>query len=293
MFCSPRNIFHSHLLTERMAIKVYKRNHAARRNMSVVKPAAVTKTAPQRSLLKAVNRKAGRSHGKISVRHRSVGNKKLYRMIDFKQCKFDIPGTIVSIEKDPFRSALIALVVYADGEKRYILATENMRAGMTVVTGAKVTMNEGNRTQLKRIIAGTAVSNIEMKRGKGGQIVRSAGSSATMMGVDDLYAQIKMPSGEIRLIDKECYATIGQVSNFEHNTVRIGKAGRARHMGKRPAVRGTAMNPVDHPHGGGEGRQPIGLKYPKTPWGRPALGIRTRKATKPSTKYIVKSRHRK
>ena len=227
------------------------------------------------------------------MRHRSVGAKKLYRVIDFKQQKFDIAGTIAAIEKDPFRSALIALVVYADGDKRYILATENMRAGMTVVTGAEVPMDEGNRTQLKRIMAGTSVCNIEMRRGKGGQIVRSAGSSATVMGVDDQYAQIKMPSGEIRLIDKECYATIGQMSNFEHNTVKIGKAGRARHMGKRPAVRGTAMNPVDHPHGGGEGRQPIGLKYPKTPWGRPALGVRTRKATKPSTKYIVKSRHKK
>lgn len=276
-----------------MAIKVYKRNHAARRNMTVIKPAAVTKTTAEKSLLRSVNQKAGRNKGKISVRHRSVGAKKLYRVIDFKQQKFDIAGTIAAIEKDPFRSALIALVVYADGDKRYILATENMRAGMTVVTGAEVPMDEGNRTQLKRIMAGTSVCNIEMRRGKGGQIVRSAGSSATVMGVDDQYAQIKMPSGEIRLIDKECYATIGQMSNFEHNTVKIGKAGRARHMGKRPAVRGTAMNPVDHPHGGGEGRQPIGLKYPKTPWGRPALGVRTRKATKPSTKYIVKSRHKK
>lgn len=276
-----------------MAIKVYKRNHAARRNMTVIKPVAVTKTKPEKSLLRGISQKAGRSGGKISVRHRSAGNKKLYRMIDFKQNKHDIVGTITAIEKDPFRSALIALVVYADGEKRYILATEHMRVGMTVVTGADVPMDEGNRTPLKRIIAGTAVCNIEMRRGKGGQIVRSAGSSATVMSVDDRYAQVKMPSGEIRLIDRECYATIGQMSNFEHNTVKIGKAGRARHMGKRPAVRGTAMNPVDHPHGGGEGRQPIGLKYPKTPWGRPALGVRTRKATKPSTQYIVKSRHKK
>ncbi len=276
-----------------MAIKVYKRNHAARRNMTMIKPAAVTKTKPEKSLLRAIHQKAGRSWGKISVRHRSAGSKKLYRLIDFKQNKYDIVGKIVAIEKDPFRSALIALVVYADGEKRYILATEHMRVGMTIVAGPNVPMDEGNRTPLKRIIAGTAVSNIEMRRGKGGQIVRSAGSSATVMGVDERYAQIKMPSGEIRLIDKECYATIGQVSNFEHNAVKIGKAGRARHMGKRPAVRGSAMNPVDHPHGGGEGRQPIGLKYPKTPWGQPALGVRTRKATKPSTKYIVKSRHKK
>lgn len=276
-----------------MAIKVYKRNHAARRNMSVIKSEAVTDRKPEKSLRMSINQKAGRSNGKISVRHRSVGHKKLYRLVDFKQDKFGIPGKIVSIEKDPFRSSLIALVVYVDGEKRYVLATGGMRVGMTIVTGTEAELNEGNRTQLKRIVTGTFVSNIEMKKGKGGQIVRSAGSGALMMSVDERYAQLKMPSGEIRLIDNECYATIGQVSNFEHNTVKIGKAGRARHMGKRPAVRGTAMNPVDHPHGGGEGCQPIGLKYPKTPWGRPALGVRTRNKKKPSSRYIIKSRHKK
>ncbi len=276
-----------------MAIKVYKKNHAARRNMSIVKPIAVTDKKPEKSLCISLNKKAGRSNGKISVRHRQVGHKKLYRLVDFKQNKFDIPGTIIAIERDPNRSALIALVQYIDGEKRYVLATEGMRVGMKIVSGENAPLNEGNRTKLKNIVSSTSVSNIEMKRGKGGQIIRSAGSSALVMSVDDTYAQIKMPSGEIRLIDNECYATIGAVSNFEHNTVSIGKAGRARHMGKRPAVRGTVMNPVDHPHGGGEGRQPIGLKYPKTPWGRPALGVRTRKKSKSSDRYIVKSRHKK
>lgn len=276
-----------------MAIKVYKKNHAARRNMSIVKPIAVTDKKPEKSLCISLNKKAGRSNGKISVRHRQVGHKKLYRLVDFKQNKFDIPGTIIAIERDPNRSALIALVQYVDGEKRYVLATEGMRVGMKIVAGENAPLNEGNRTKLKNIVSSTFVSNIEMKRGKGGQIIRSAGSSALVMSVDDTYAQIKMPSGEIRLIDNECYATIGAVSNFEHNTVNIGKAGRARHMGKRPAVRGTVMNPVDHPHGGGEGRQPIGLKYPKTPWGKPALGVRTRKKSKSSDRYIVKSRHKK
>lgn len=275
-----------------MAIKVYKRNHAGRRNMSIVKPDHVTNKKPQKALCISLNQKCGRSGGKISVRHRSVGHKKLYRMIDFKQDKFDISGTVTAIEKDPNRSALIALVVYADGEKRYILATESMRVGSKIISGENVAIEEGNRTKIKNIISGTVVSNIEMKAGKGGQIIRSAGGGALVMSIDDKHAQLKMPSGEIRLINAECYATIGQVSNFEHNTISIGKAGRARHMGKRPAVRGSAMNPVDHPHGGGEGCQPIGLKYPKTPWGRPALGVRTRKKGKNSNKYIIQSRHK-
>ncbi len=276
-----------------MAIKVYKRNNAGRRNMSIVKPDAVTDRKPEKSLCVSLNQKCGRSNGKISIRHRSRGAKKLYRMVDFKQDKFDIPGKIISIEKDPNRSALIALIVYADGEKRYILATEKMRVGDKIISGEKVALDDGNRTKLENILSGTVVSNIEMKVGKGGQIIRSAGSSALVMSVDEKYAQIKMSSGEIRLINKECYATIGAVSNFEHNAEKIGKAGRARHKGHRPAVRGSAMNPVDHPHGGGEGCQPIGLKYPKTPWGRPALGVRTRRKGKASEKYIVQSRHKK
>ena len=276
-----------------MAIKVYKRNNAGRRNMSIVKPEAVTDKRPEKSLCVSLNQKCGRSGGKISVRHRSRGAKKLYRMIDFKQDKFDIPATVTAIERDPNRSALIALVTYADGEKRYILATEKMRVGAKVISGEKVAIEDGNRTKIKNILSGTVISNIELKPGKGGQIIRSAGSGALVMSVDEKYAQLKMPSGEIRLIHKDCYATIGPVSNFEYNTMNIGKAGRARHMGKRPAVRGSAMNPVDHPHGGGEGCQPIGLKYPKTPWGRPALGVRTRRKRKASDRYIIKSRHKK
>ncbi|MCK4635487.1 MAG: 50S ribosomal protein L2 [Candidatus Moranbacteria bacterium] len=276
-----------------MAIKVYKRNNSGRRNMSIVKPENVTDKKPEKSLVVAFNRKYGRSNGKISVRHKGGGAKRLYRKVDFVQNKLDILGTVVAIEKDPNRSALIALVVYADGEKRYILATEDMKSGDKVMCSKEASIKTGNRTKLSRIPTGTVISSIEMKKGKGSQIVRSAGSGAMLMSMDDKYAHIKMPSGEIRLINIECYATIGQVSNFEHNTVKIGKAGRARRMGKRPAVRGSAMNPVDHPHGGGEGRQPIGLKYPKTPWGRPALGVRTRKKNKISNKYIVKSRHKK
>ena len=275
-----------------MAIKVYKRNNAGRRNMSVVKPDAVTDCAPEKSLLSAYKKKAGRSHGKISVRHQGGGHKRRYRIVDFRQNKFDIPGVIKSIEKDPNRSALIALVAYVDGEKRYILATEKMRAGQTVISGENAPIEDGSRLPLKNIPPGTIICNIEMKVGKGGQIVRSAGTQATLMALDGVMAQVKLTSSEIRLVNKECYATIGQVSNFEHSAVTIGKAGRARHMNKRPAVRGSAMNPVDHPHGGGEGRQPIGM-HPKTPWGKPALGKKPRSKKNASNKYIVRRRNKK
>jgi large subunit ribosomal protein L2 len=275
-----------------MAIKVYKRNNAGRRNMSVVKPDAVTDCAPEKSLLAPHKKKAGRSHGKISVRHQGGGHKRRYRIVDFRQDKFGIPGVIKSIEKDPNRSALIALVFYVDGEKRYILATEKMRAGQTVVSGEDAPIEDGSRLPLKNIPPGTIICNIEMKVGKGGQIVRSAGTQATLMALDGPMAQVKLTSSEIRLVNKECYATIGQVSNFEHSAVTIGKAGRARHMNKRPAVRGSAMNPVDHPHGGGEGRQPIGM-HPKTPWGKPALGKKTRSKKNPSNKYIIRRRNKK
>lgn len=259
--------------------------------MSVVKPEAVTDRAPEKSLLAPLKKKAGRSHGKISVRHQGGGHKRRYRMVDFKQNKFDIPGKIASIEKDPNRSGLIALVHYVDGEKRYILATQNMRVGQMIVAGENAPIQEGNRLLLKNIPTGTTICNIELKIGKGGQIVRSAGTQATLMALDGEMAQVKLTSGEIRLVAKECYATIGQVSNFEHSAVTIGKAGRARHMNKRPAVRGSAMNPVDHPHGGGEGRQPIGM-HPKTPWGKPALGKKTRKKKNQNDKYILRSRHK-
>lgn len=276
-----------------MAIKVYKRNSAGRRNMSVIKHENVVDKKPEKSLLKVISKKSGRANGKISVRHRGGGCKRMYRLIDFVCNKFDIVGRVVSLEKDPNRSALICLVAYADGEKRYLIAVEGLKVNDKIVCSENAEIKLGNRTNLKNIPTGTTISSIEMKKGKGSQVVRSAGSGAMLMSIDGDYAHVKMPSGEVRLVSAECYATIGQISNFEHSSIKIGKAGRARKMGRRPAVRGTAMNPVDHPHGGGEGRQPIGLKYPKTPWGKPALGVKTRKKNKISSKYIVKSRHKK
>lgn len=273
-----------------MAIKVYKRNNAGRRNMSIVKPDVLSKVSPEKSLVVGIAKKSGRSGGKISVRHKGGGHKKRYRMVDFVQDKLGIPGKVKSIEKDPFRSALIALVVYADGEKRYILATEGLTEGSEVISDKKAPFKNGNRMQIKNIPVGTILSNIEMTHGKGGQLARSAGSSVTLMGIEGRMAQLKMSSGEIRLVNNECFATIGQVSNFEHGSIRIGKAGKSRWLGRRPAVRGSAMNPVDHPHGGGEGRQGIGLKYPKTPWGKIALGKKTRKKKSHSNKFIIRRR---
>ncbi len=276
-----------------MAIKVYKKNTAGRRNMSIVKPDNLTDKKPEKSLLAPMTQKGGRSHGKISTRHQGGGHKRRYRLVDFKQQKFDIPGKIIAIEKDPNRSSLIALVCYADGEKRYVLATEGMKAEMEIMSGENAPIKKGNRTAVKNIPSGTIISNIELIAGKGGQITRSAGSGATLMAIDGKMAQLKMSSGEIRLVNKECHATIGRVSNFEHSSEKLGKAGRNRWKGKRPEVRGSAMNPVDHPHGGGEGRQGIGLKHPKTPWGKPALGKKTRKKNRYSDKFIVKRRIKK
>jgi large subunit ribosomal protein L2 len=248
---------------------------------------------PEKSLLSKKNRSFGRSQGKISVRHKGGGHKQRYRMIDFRQDKFDIPGKIAAIEKDPNRTSFIALVNYRDGEKRYILATEGMKVGKEILTGSNVPIKSGNRTMIKNIPVGTIISNVEMFPGKGGQIVRAAGSGAVLTAVDEKNAQLKLSSGEIRMVDNSCYATIGQVSNFENNAINIGKAGRKRWMGIRPGVRGSAMNPVDHPHGGGEGRQGVGLKHPKTPWGKPALGKKTRKKYKYSNKFIIKRRERR
>jgi len=276
-----------------MAIKIYKRNTAGRRNMSVVKPDKLTDKKPEKSLLLKFSKKSGRSHGKISVRHKGGGHKRKFRLVDFKQDKIGISGKVVSIEKDPNRSALIALVNYKDGEKRYVLASEGMKKGKEIITSEKTSIKNGNRMKLKNIPVGTIISNIEMIPGRGGQIIRSAGAGAVLMAVDKDMAQVKMASGEIRAVKKECYATLGQVSNFEHNAVKIGKAGRKRWMGTRPTVRGTAMNPVDHPHGGGEGRSGAGLKHPKTPWGKPALGKRTRKKNKSSNKFIIKRRSKR
>lgn len=275
-----------------MAIKIYKRNTAGRRNMSVVKPDGVVDKAPEKSLLRPLPKKAGRSHGKISVRHQGGGHKRRFRIIDFKQNKFGIPGTIAALEKDPNRTAVIALIHYKDGEKRYILATGDMKVGQTVLSGEDAPIENGNRVMLKNIPAGSTICNIEMKVGKGGQIVRSAGSQAKLMALDGELAQVKLASGEIRLIHKDCYATLGQVSNFEHSAEKIGKAGRSRWKNKRPGVRGSAMNPVDHPHGGGEGRQPLGM-HPKTPWGKLTLGKKTRKRNNPTNKYIVRRRNKK
>jgi large subunit ribosomal protein L2 len=256
--------------------------------MSQVKPEMLTDKKPEKSLVLGIRRNVGRSLGKISVRHKGGGHKKRYRLVDFKMDKIGIPGKIVSIEKDPFRSALIALVSYRDGEKRYVVATEGMKTGKEIISAENAPAIRGNRLKLKNIPVGTIISNIELFPGRGGQIARSAGSSATLMSIDEKMAQVKMASGEIRIISKECFATVGQVSNFEHNAISLGKAGRKRWMGKRPTVRGSAMNPVDHPHGGGEGRTGIGLKHPKTPWGKPALGKKTRKKFKYSDRFIIK-----
>jgi len=279
-----------------MAIKKYKPTSPGRRGMTGIDYRKLTKKKPEKALLSPKTRKAGRgSEGKITTRHKGGGAKKRYRIIDFKRDKFDIPAKIAAVEYDPNRSAFIALAIYADGEKRYILAFHNIKVGDKIIASRKenTEIKVGNRLCLKHILPGTSVYNIEMIPGKGGQIVRSAGSSAVVSVVEGGFAQVNLPSGEVRKIPEEAMATIGQVSNVEHSMVVIGKAGRSRWMGKRPTVRGSAMNPVDHPHGGGEGRQPIGLKYPKTPWGKPALGKKTRKKNKPSNKYIIKGRKKK
>ena len=277
-----------------MAIVIYKKNTAARRNMAIVKP-EVSRNRPEKALLAKLTKKSGRSGGKISVRHRGGGAKRRYRLIDFRQGqdKKGIPAKVASLERDPNRSALIALVVYADGEKRYVIATEGMKVGKELLTDEKAPIEPGNRMLLRNIPPGYEVSQVEMIPGKGAQLARSAGTAVSLMGIDRGMAQLRLASGEVRLVPADCYATIGRVSNAEHSARRIGKAGKSRWLGKRPAVRGSAMNPVDHPHGGGEGRQGIGLKYPKTPWGKPALGVKTRKKHKASNKYILKRRGKK
>jgi len=275
-----------------MPVKIYKKTSPGRRNSSVnklEKPFA----KPEKSLTRSFKRHSGRSHGKISVRHKGGGHKRLYRMIDFKIDKLGVPAVVERIERDPNRSALVALLKYADGEKRYVVAVEGMKEGSKVVTEEKASIKTGNRLAIKNIPSGTSISLVEMSPGKGAQLARSAGSSVAMMSIEGGMAQIKLSSGEIRKTSGNCFATIGQVSNYLHNTVVIGKAGRSRWLGKRPTVRGTVMNPVDHPHGGGEGKQGIGLKHPKTPWGKPALGKKTRKKHKYSNKFIIKRRKKK
>ena len=273
-----------------MAIKIYKKNTAGRRNMSKIVWADVDGKKPEKSLLKMIGYKAGRSKGKISIRFRGGRVKRQYRLVDFKMNKLNIPGTVVALERDPNRSALIALVNYADGEKRYVLAVKGMKKGDQIMAGDKAPVKDGNRLPLKNIPVGTFLSNVEFFPGKGGQMARSAGNFVILQAIDAGKAILKMASGEVRTVQDACSATIGQMSNFEHNSYNIGKAGRRRYMGWRPSVRGTVMNPVDHPHGGGEGCQPVGLKYPKTPWGKPALGKKTRKKGKYSDKFVLKRR---
>ncbi len=272
-----------------MAIKKFKPTSPGRRFVTVSAFDEITAEKPEKSLLEPLKKKSGRNNrGKITVRHRGGGHKRQYRLIDFKRDKDGIPAKVSSIEYDPNRSARIALLNYADGEKRYILAPLGLEAGMTVVSGPDVDIKVGNAMPLKNIPLGTMVHNIELYPKACGQLVRSAGAAAQLMAKEGKYAHIRMPSGEMRLLLQECRATIGQVGNVEHENITVGKAGRNRWAGKRPTVRGVVMNPVDHPHGGGEGRSPIG-RNPVTPWGKPALGARTRKK-KPSDRLIVKRR---
>lgn len=274
-----------------MAIKVYKPTTNARRNMSVTDYSALSKSGPEKSLLAPLNKKAGRnSYGRITVRHRGGGNRRKYRIIDFKRNKNDMPATVFTLEYDPNRSAHIALIQYEDGEKRYIIAPHGLKVGDTVISGDSADIKAGNALKLSKIPVGTFVHNIELYPGKGAQLARAAGNMAQLMAKEGAYALLRLPSGELRNVSIDCMATIGQVSNIDHENVKIGKAGRKRHMGIRPTVRGSVMNPCDHPHGGGEGRSPIGRPGPVTPWGKPTLGYKTRAKHNRSDKLIVKRR---
>ena len=271
-----------------MAIKRYKPTSSARRFMTVSAFDEITAKKPEKSLLEDQRKSGGRnSQGKITVRHIGGGNRRKYRIIDFKRMKDGIPATVKTIEYDPNRSANIALLFYADGAKKYILAPVGLKVGDTVMSGPTADIKAGNALALKDIPVGTMVHNIEMQPGKGGQIARAAGMSAQIMARDEKYVTLKMPSGEMRYILATCKATIGQVGNLEHEIIRIGKAGKKRYLGIRPSVRGVVMNPCDHPHGGGEGKSPVGMPGPVTPWGKPALGYKTRKHKKASDKLII------
>lgn len=277
-----------------MAVKKFNPITPARRQMTVASFEELTTSVPEKSLLVSMKRKAGRnSQGKITVRHRGGGTKRKYRIIDFKRNKDGIPAKVATIEYDPMRSAYISLVVYADGEKRYILAPVGLKVGDIVVSGEGSDIKVGNAMQLKHMPVGTVVHNVELQAGKGGQLVRSAGTSAQLMAKEGNYATLRLPSGEMRYVRIECRATIGTVSNTTHDIINIGKAGKKRHMGIRPTVRGSVMNPNDHPHGGGEGKSPIGRPSPVTPWGKPALGYKTRKNKKYSDRFIIKRRNDK
>ena len=277
-----------------MSIKVFKPTTNARRNMSVTDYSELSKVAPEKSLLKSLKKNSGRnSYGRITVRHRGGGNRRKYRVIDFKRTKFDVKATVKTLEYDPNRSAHIALLEYADGEKAYILAPVGLKVGDTVVAGPAADIKPGNALPLTNIPVGTFIHNVELYPGKGGQLARAAGNAAQLMAKEGIYALLRLPSGELRNVPVQCMATVGQVGNLDHENVKIGKAGRTRHMGIRPTVRGSVMNPNDHPHGGGEGKSPIGRPGPVTPWGKPALGYKTRAKKNRSDKLIVKRRNGK
>ena len=277
-----------------MGIKKYKPTTPGLRGMTVSTFEEITKTTPERSLTTALKKNSGRNNrGKITVRHQGGGEIRRYRIIDFTRYKDNIPATVKSIEYDPNRSANIALLAYADGEKTYIIAPNGLKVGDVLYSGPEADIKIGNTLPLANIPVGTIIHNVELKLGKGGQLCRAAGNGAQLMAKEGDYAQVRLPSGEVRKIRMECRATIGEVGNIDHELVTIGKAGRKRHMGIRPTVRGSVMNPNDHPHGGGEGRAPVGRPGPVTPWGKPALGYKTRKKNKPSNQYIVKRRDQK
>jgi len=273
-----------------MAVKKYKPTTPGQRGMTGYSFDEITKSKPERNLIVLRKARSGRNvHGRITVRHRGSGVRRFIRIVDFKRSKRDIPARVAAIEYDPNRTARLALLFYADGVKTYILAPVGLKVGDTVVSGTQVEIRPGNSLPLSSIPVGTMIHNLEIKEGRGGQLVRSAGSSAQLLAKEGDYAQIRMPSREVRLIRQTCYATIGQVGNLEHSNIKLGKAGRKRHLGIRPTVRGTAMSPRDHPHGGGEGRSPTGMPGPKSPWGQPTRGYRTRR-NKATTKYIVRRR---
>jgi large subunit ribosomal protein L2 len=273
-----------------MAIKIYKPVTPGQRDMTGYGFDEITKSKPERSLIVFRKKHSGRNnYGRITVRHQGGGARRFIRLIDFKRDKLAIPAKVAAIEYDPNRTARIALLNYADGEKRYILAPVGVKVGNVIMAGPTAEIRPGNSLPISSIPVGTMVHNIELKEGKGGQLVRSAGTAAQLLAKEGDYAQIRMPSGEVRMVRQVCYATIGQVGNLDHSNIKLGKAGRKRHMGIRPAVRGTAMSPRDHPHGGGEGRQPVGMPGPKTPWGKPTLGYKTRR-NKVTDKFIVRRR---
>ena len=276
-----------------MAVKKYKPTTPGQRNMTGYLFEEITKSVPERSLLKPLRKSGGRNlYGRVTVRHRGGGHRRHIRVVDFKRDKRGIPARVAAIEYDPNRTARLALLYYLDGEKRYIVAPLELKVGDTVLAGPEAEIHPGNSLPISNIPVGTLVHNVELKEGKGGQLVRAAGGAAQLLAKEGDYAQVRLPSGEVRLVRQVCYATIGQVGNVDHGNVKLGKAGRKRHLGIRPTVRGSAMSPRDHPHGGGEGRQPIGMPGPKSPWGKPTLGYKTRR-NKKTDQYIVRRRGKK